>query len=143
MRLLISVVYLIPMIITQVHSEDLKLDNLDELRWNSRIILVKSGSDIDKTLLILEKAKNEIDERHINWFVFTNDQTYTNLEIKLGNHFNEDVLDTYFNGEGLIVIVLGKDGYVKQRSRQLNLPGIFELIDSMPMRQIEMSSQSK
>ncbi|WP_202405758.1 MULTISPECIES: DUF4174 domain-containing protein [Halomonadaceae] len=36
------------------------------------------------------------------------------------------------------VVLIGKDGGVKQRSRGLDVAGIFSLIDTMPMRQREM-----
>lgn len=124
------------------YAQDLVLDSIEQLRWNSRVILVKIDNDDQVTLSTLRKSSNEINERDINWFVFSDDSFYSNYEDRIGRNFQASIVEEYFETNKNIVL-LGKDGYVKLRSESLELEEIFNLIDSMPMRQLEMSSQSE
>ena len=122
-------------------AQELTLESVDQLRWNSRIILVKVDSDDQITLSTLEKANDAINERHINWFVFSGNSFYSNYEDRIGRNFQANTLADYFK-EDKNVLLLGKDGGVKLVADNLQLDEIFELIDSMPMRQMEMTTQS-
>lgn len=125
-----------------VDAEDVTLDSIDQLRWSSRVILVKIDDDDHQTLTLLENAEQEINERHINWFVFTRNTFYSNFKNRIGRDFRSQTLSQYLGADDRVVL-LGKDGYVKLKSATLELEKIFALIDSMPMRQMEMTSQSE
>lgn len=123
------------------YAQDLTLDSIDQLRWTSRVILVKIDNDDQAILSTLNDASNQINERHINWFVFSGDSFYSNYENRIGKNFQANTRGKYFDADNNTVL-LGKDGYVKLRSENLELDEIFDLIDSMPMRQQEMTSKS-
>ena len=125
-----------------VDAGDVTLDSIDQLRWSSRVILVKIHNDDRQTLTLLENAEEEINERHINWFVFSRETFYSNFNNRIGKDFRSQTLSQYLEADDSVVL-LGKDGYVKLKSDTLDLEKIFELIDSMPMRQMEMTSQSE
>ena len=116
-------------------------DTINQLKWDSRIILVRSSNNLDDILLALKKADDEIVDRHIQWFVFSDDDVYTNYEGNLDDSFKKTTIDKYFSDDGLDIVLIGKDGGVKKRANNLNLPAIFDQIDSMPMRQIEMENE--
>jgi fructose-1,6-bisphosphatase len=142
MTRLIFLILLLHIKLSITYAQDLTLDSIDQLRWNSRVILVKIDNDDQVTLSTLKNASNEISERDINWFAFSGDSFYSNYENRIGRNFQAKIVEEYFEANKNIVL-LGKDGYVKLRSESLELDEIFDLIDSMPMRQMEMSSQSE
>ena len=133
--------FLLCMLAGLLQAEDLILHSIDQLRWTSRVILVEIENDDADTLIRLENAKEDINERHINWFVFSQDSFYSNYKNRIGKEFRTTVYNDYLNDTN--VVLLGKDGYIKLTSDTLELDKIFELIDTMPMRQMEMTSQSE
>ena len=114
------------------------LENINELEWSSRIILVRVPEDSQEVLNALKKLNYEIQDRDIYWFVFTGKSIETNYEGKIKENFYRDTLDTYFSDSETNVILIGKDGGIKQKGKYLDLQGIFDLIDTMPMRQMEI-----
>ena len=117
------------------------LDSINQLKWDSRIILVRSINNLEEILFALKMADNEILDRHINWFVFSHNDIYTNYEGDIAESFQKDTVDKYFSADGFSIVLIGKDGGIKEKTKTLNLNAIFELIDSMPIRQIEMENE--
>ena len=102
---------------------------LNQYLWKNRIILT-FADDQDHPDLIRLKAEMkenecEILNRDLLHFHFSNDG-------KIGNH-------TTTNDQSFRILLIGKDGGIKYESkRSVSLIQLFELIDSMPMRQDEM-----
>ena len=102
---------------------------LNQYLWKNRIILT-FADDQDHPDLIRLKAEMkenecEILNRDLLHFHFSN-------EGKIGNH-------TFTNDQSFRILLIGKDGGIKYESNQyVSLIQLFELIDSMPMRQDEM-----
>ena len=102
---------------------------LNQYLWKNRIILT-FADDQDHPDLIRLKAEMkenecEILNRDLLHFHFSN-------EGKTGNH-------TTTNDQSFRIFLIGKDGGIKYESkRSVSLIHLFELIDSMPMRQDEM-----
>ena len=117
------------------------LNTINQLKWDNRIILVRSSNNLDDILTALKQADDEIIDRHIQWFVFSDDGVYTNYEGNISASFIKATIDKYFPDNESDIILIGKDGGIKKRTNDLNLSAIFDLIDSMPMRQIEMENQ--
>ena len=97
--------------------------------WKNRIILTYAEDEHHPHLIKLkaEMKKNdcEILNRDLLHFHFSNDG-------KIGNH-------TTTNDQSFRIMLIGKDGGIKYESkRSVSLIQLFELIDSMPMRQDEM-----
>ena len=114
------------------------LESINELEWSSRIILIRASGESQEVLNALKKLNYEIQDRDIYWFVFIKERIETNYEGKIKENFYKDTLDTYFSDSEINVILIGKDGGIKQKGKHLDLHGIFDLIDTMPMRQMEM-----
>lgn len=118
------------------------LTNLESLQWKKRVILVYASQAISA-----EHAANNLAEwgegiadRDITWFVIGGDELRTNHAGGLGEGLRDRLLANYFDPEpgDTAVILIGKDGGVKSRSRDLDLEATFDLIDQMPMRIQEM-----
>ena len=102
---------------------------LNQYLWKNRIILTFADNEDHPDLIKLKaemKENNcEILNRDLLHFHFNNDGKTGNLTTKS---------DRYFR-----ILLIGKDGGIKYESkRSISLIQLFELIDSMPMRQDEM-----
>ncbi len=105
---------------------------LSRYLWKNRIILT-FAEDEDQSDLIRLKAEMkendcEILNRDLLHFHFSNDHKIGNL--------------TTTNDKSFRILLIGKDGGIKYESnRSVFLIQLFELIDSMPMRQDEMQHE--
>lgn len=119
--------------------------DLDTYQWKNRIILLKEpnlDSDwLKAQIKRLQSDVGELNKRELIVFIISDgvvydiDKNKTDLEAsKIKNQYA--ISD--FNGLALI----GKDGSVKLKEAFIvNPKTIFELIDSMPMRQEEIKNQ--
>lgn len=116
------------------------LESINELEWNSRVILVRTTSEPAGILNDLKFFEQEIQDRHIDWFIFFDSKIKTNYQGDLHEKLYSNTANQYFVDIKTNVVLIGKDGTIKQRREQLDLQSIFELIDMMPMRQLEMKN---
>ena len=119
------------------------LERINELEWSSRIILVRAFGESEEVLKALRKLDYEIQDRDIYWFVFTDENLETNYSGEIQENFYIDTLQTYFSDPETNMVLIGKDGSIKKKLKHLDLQVIFDLIDTMPMRQMEMREQLK
>lgn len=113
-------------------SQDLK-----DYRWKNRILLLcEDGEELIQSREQIEKfssLKRQMEERQLLILVFdgkTLRDKDLNPLMELGKRIREG-----FEG----VLLIGKDGGVKSESEFFVSPAaIFDIIDSMPMRQAEM-----
>ncbi|MBT8125549.1 MAG: DUF4174 domain-containing protein, partial [Gammaproteobacteria bacterium] len=101
-------------------------------------ILVRAIGESGEDLKALKKLDYEILDRDIYWFVFTDSSIETNYKGELQDNFYRVTLNNYFTDTETNVVLIGKDGGIKQKGKHLDLQGLFDLIDTMPMRQLEM-----
>lgn len=118
------------------------LESLRELRWENRIILIRSETDNRQWINTFETEKKEIIDRDIVWFDIQDRPVKTNFDGKIADSFWEDISNRYFQDERTRVVLIGKDGGVKAVSDKLNLAELFALIDGMPMRRAEMREKA-
>ena len=102
---------------------------LNQYLWKNRIILTYAEDEQNPDLIKLKAEMKENDceilNRDLLRFHFSNER-------KTGNH-------TTTNDQSFRILLIGKDGGIKYESNQyVSLIQLFELIDSMPMRQDEM-----
>ncbi|MEJ2534280.1 MAG: DUF4174 domain-containing protein [Gammaproteobacteria bacterium] len=122
------------------------LSDLESLRWTNRIVLVlASGADAAHAKANLEAAAAGVTERDLLWFVIGEGAIATNFPGALDSDFGRRARQRYFGAAspddppgGPGVVLVGKDGGVKSRSRDLDLEDLFDQIDRMPMRQREL-----
>ena len=116
-------------------EEENGLNNVSELLWKNRIIIVFSAEDGEVSTLI--KEAEEINDRDIVWFVFKGDSVLTNYSGKLSPVFQKRVSDK-FRSVAKRVILIGKDGGIKLKADVIDMRNIYAKIDSMPMRRREI-----
>ena len=102
---------------------------LNQYLWKNRIILTFADDEDHPGLIKLkaEMKENECEilNRDLLHFHFSNDYYFGKL--------------TTTNDQSLRILLIGKDGGIKyESSRSVSVLRLFELIDSMPMRQDEM-----
>ena len=109
--------------------KELQGNELNQYLWKNRIILTFADNEDHADLIKLKVEMNEnnceILNRDLLHFHFSNDGKIGNLTITNDHSFR--------------ILLIGKDGGIKYESnRSVSLIQLFELIDSMPMRQNEM-----
>ncbi len=114
------------------------LERIDQFKWNARIILFRATGGIEEVLNRLRNVEYEIQDRGIYWFLFAGSHLETNYKGEIQENFYKETLQNYFNHAENNMILIGKDGNIKKISKNLDLQSIFDLIDTMPMRQLEM-----
>ena len=102
---------------------------LNQYFWKNRIILTFADEEDHPDSIKLKAEINEnvceILNRDMLHFHFSNDHYFGKL--------------TTTNDQFLRILLIGKDGGIKfESSRTISILRLFELIDSMPMRQDEM-----
>ncbi len=120
--------------------EQTPLKTLEQLTWENRIILVFSART-DKYQQLLQQAKAEIDDRDIVWFIIDDQQITSNYRGNISDQLAANI-NSQFSSFDEPVILIGKDGGVKETSDLLSLESLFDEIDSMPMRIREMKDNS-
>ena len=118
-------------------SAAIALDDLGELRWTNRIILLDARGKSTNFATDMKAADIDIVDRDILWFILDESGITTNYTGMVSSEFTSQIRDEYFDGVSRVVLV-GKDGGIKYRQESLELPDIFVRIDAMPMRQQEM-----
>ncbi len=121
---------------------EVTIDSMEAFRWKHRIILVLTdGRDKDSSTQMLTEAQGDLEERHVLWFCADADSVATNYRAPLPSDLQPAGIQRYRRAPKAEteVILIGKDGGVKYRGPKLNLEEIFALIDSMPMRRLEMA----
>ena len=121
------------------------LQSLDQLTWSNRLILVFcNGNNCDQHQSHLQQVDVEIEDRHIVWFLVTDEAVRSNyrghVSPSLHTQLNQQWLSTKQSRPQ--VILIGKDGGSKLRANELDLNEIFAVIDQMPMRRYEMMNPS-
>ncbi|WP_339843467.1 DUF4174 domain-containing protein [uncultured Halopseudomonas sp.] len=113
------------------------LTDLSSLQWQNRIIVVNEVADVEAVLPLFEKNAAGVTDRDLIWLVFNDDKTLTNYPGALSPKLSANTLETYYIKSGQVILI-GKDGGVKNRLDRVDLQAIFANIDAMPMRRNEM-----
>ena len=119
------------------------LNDIGQLRWEHRLVLVfaANASQAQAASEELNRAGEAIADRDILWFVVAGGAVRTNYDGEMSEGFvgrlRENYIDDSETGT-LKVLLIGKDGGVKNRANALDLESIDRQIDQMPMRREEM-----
>ena len=118
------------------------LENLSDLKWKYRILII---SDAQNEIYLKEKMNNiskygqDIIDRDLIIFYENNENIYYNSTL-VSKSLRESIMcltNQYQIDRKMILI--GKDGRVKRVfSSSDQIHKVFDLIDTMPMRKIEM-----
>ncbi|PML19275.1 hypothetical protein BCT61_01895 [Vibrio breoganii] len=135
MRILIWVISMTTMSVLASSKSDASFQQLSEMKWQYRILLIQDRPDYQQTLT---NASEEIADRHLVWFLVLPNRVVSNLSDSVPEPLQQDIRQRILDKP---VVLIGKDGGIKMREERLSLPSIFSTIDSMPMRQAEMNSK--
>ncbi|PML58736.1 hypothetical protein BCS95_11655 [Vibrio breoganii] len=135
MRILIWVISMTTMSVLASSKSDASFQQLSEMKWQYRILLIQDRPDYQQTLT---NASEEIADRHLIWFLVLPNRVVSNLSDSVPEPLQQDIRQRILDKP---VVLIGKDGGIKMREERLSLPSIFSTIDSMPMRQAEMNSK--
>lgn len=126
----------------QERDESKNMKDLGSLQWKNRVVLVLGPSSmVDEAATKLRAASEEVSERAILWFGVSEGGLQTNYTHPLADGFEAHLVEIYRSAEEAAeVVLIGKDGGVKNRYPNLDIQEICERIDSMPMRQAEMGN---
>lgn len=117
-----------------------KTENLNDFKWKKRIVLLKESDDAG--IKQLRETAEKIKDRDIIWFRLKNGEIKTNFDGELSENFADYLENEYFKKFEVNVFLIGKDGGIKSKDKELNLKNYFGQIDSMPMRQREMQENN-
>ena len=118
-------------------NKQVMLTDLNSLNWQNRLIVVNNIQNEKQALTIFEKHVDQIDDRHIVWFIIKDNKVLSNYSGKLSESLLTNIQNKYQIGQAKVVLI-GKDGGVKSQFDFVDLESIFLQIDAMPMRQMEM-----
>lgn len=119
------------------------LEDLNSLKWSNRIILVSSNEYPEQFISQFESRNSDIVDRDIVWFLFHKNFIETNYSGEIVQSFSTSIKSQYFEDITTRVVLLGKDGGVKDVVDELNLSELFALIDGMPMRRAEINQNGR
>ena len=125
--------------LTATSKSNTTLSSVGELVWKNRVILIFS-EESEKYQPQLENYLAGINDRDVVWFIIDGSKVTTNYPGKLSDEFAADAAAKYSDPSNKVILV-GKDGGIKNKTSELNLDKLFQQIDSMPMRIIEMKEQ--
>ena len=121
------------------------LENLSDLKWKYRILII---SDVQNEIYLKEKMNDinkfsqEIIDRDLMIFYNNNENIYHNSKL-VSKSFKKSIisLTSQYQIHGRMILI-GKDGAVKRVfSSSDQIQEAFDLIDTMPMRKIEMRKE--
>jgi hypothetical protein len=115
--------------------------SIDDFKWENRIIIVGVSGSGDPYVASLNESNPGIVDRDIVWFVVDSEGVRSNLA-SVDERLEKSVKSFLVKEDDKPeVILIGKDGGVKNRSVELDMDALFEQIDAMPMRIREMKNQ--
>ena len=128
---------------SKVFAEEMhRLDELSDLTLKNRIILIRLNQDVLEHKKLFDKHYYEIKDRDIIWFILKDTGVVTNYPGALSKGFLVKTKKEYPLEHGQVLLI-GKDGGIKDFDNKLLLGTLFKKIDAMPMRRHELESRNK
>lgn len=114
---------------------------LAEFRWERRFIVVfASGARQNAAVAHLEANQADMTERDVSWVIIGADGSSVAYDgMPPDDTLGRSLLSLFAPiSWPLDVLLIGKDGGLKQRSSRLDVPALLQQVDGMPMRRREM-----
>jgi hypothetical protein len=125
---------------------NINAQQLNDFLWKNRVIIINESyqnfdtADLQQNSFF--KYKEELDERKLVILKFDG-KRMSQVYPHINKHFT-DLARDFKIGQDDSILLIGLDGGVKLRRKDFISPkSIFDLIDSMPMRQSEMRFKKK
>ena len=119
------------------------MNDINELKWNSRVLVIKNGKKKNFSLRI-NSLKQEFYERDFVLVYVKEQNTFVHNK-KMSKNFSQSLLKIIKNiDDDQNIILIGKDGKIKNSYSSINeLEKILFEVDKMPMRMYEMQMEKK
>jgi hypothetical protein len=123
--------------------------DLDAYRWKNRILIIfvppVDSENYEAQKEILRNQSAGILDRDLRIVEVLEKESNADLDISLTGESAQEMRNRLgVTGQEFQVILIGKDGTVKLRSKAaVSASALFQLIDAMPMRQEEMREKKK
>lgn len=114
-----------------------EITSLKDLLWENRIIVANSKDNSDELTGLFRQASHGIIDRDVIWFVLSNNELQTNYKGATSPNLLSQIRNQYPLSDNEVILI-GKDGGLKERMSGLDLERLFGDIDHMPMRIREM-----
>ena len=124
-----------------ISNEDSELSQIDSLIWKNRIVLIWSDNPHLYTDILIE-SESDFRDRDIIWFLFNGSELLSNYAGQISEQFLDNTTKKFSKYEKNVLLI-GKDGGVKNSNHTLDLDYLFQRVDSMPMRMNEMKYKEK
>ena len=134
---------------TTAHAQDFENFDLSDYKWDNRVLLVFSpntfNADYRDLSSDLKKAKAGIQERDLEVFYALEQRSASAKGQILPDEVTQSLRAQFdVSTSDFAIILIGKDGTEKLRAdKSISTKELFEEIDSMPMRKLEMKNDGK
>ena len=145
-----SIIFKIIFVITCFLGMKTYGQNLDNHKWKSRILIVKTLSSNSKKhndqLKEFNNSDKEFKERKLVLYIINQDKfsltNYTDSTLNYSGKVTKSLAENILTeSEDFEIILIGLDGRIKLKQNEILLKeDLFSLIDSMPMRKNEMKN---
>lgn len=149
MKTLLSALILLVFSANPLIAQNSDLSDLSDYKWQDRVLLIFSpntyNSDYRAQVDALQNISAGAKERDLKIF-YALEQSSASVKGALVSEDAIDELRSDFNisSSDFVVLLIGKDGNEKYRSDEfISSKKLFNEIDSMPMRKIEMGDDGK
>lgn len=133
------VLFLCVILVSNSPAQTIYVENLQQLSWQYRLILLNGDALQASDLANLTAQKQALEERHIVWFWREKDQISSNASLSLSEQSKQQIIQLL---QDVNVVLIGKDGAIKDKTNVFILASLFSTIDKMPMRRQEMQNMS-
>lgn len=139
MKIFISICIFLCMV--EFHSQE-----IEKHQWENRVLLIftsdKNGDDYKNQLQKLLENKEDLEERKIIIYKFTENEFSTNFN-KTWSLSNSLLKKFVNNKDNFKVFLIGLDGGIKLEQNTILSPEkLFTIIDGMPMRKRELKNKN-
>lgn len=145
-----SIIFKILFVITSFLCVKTYGQNLDDHKWKSRILIVKTLSTNSKKyknqLKEFKNSDKEFKERKLVFYIINQDKfsltSYSDSALNYSGKVTKSLAENILTeSEDFEIILIGLDGRIKlQQNKILLKQDLFSFIDSMPMRKNEMKN---
>ena len=140
-------IFITPLVVYSSNVEKgrgMVLQELSQLQWKKRVVLLFLNDENKDVVQMLKHQEMELIDRHIAWFVIDGTQVHSNYDGDISQSFVsslKEMRSKIDETKSQQVILIGKDGGIKDKNDTLDFQGLYALIDGMPMRRSEMNNK--
>ena len=120
-------------------AQALHVETLQQLAWHYRLLLLNGDALQQDDLHALSAQSQALNERQIMWFWQQQNHIKSNLAHSLSPQSTQQI-SQYL--QDVNVVLIGKDGTIKDKAHAFDLDSLILTIDKMPMRRQEMHNQT-